>query len=290
MSQPHAIINIYALSYAKAMRLFGTINDGNLHAKLYDTSKCIVNVKLSNGGSTAQDFRNFIMEGESGYPGVPRVWIYAGHGAQKPVTRGTRPGVLEDFHGNQAETDGKEECFVMEDGSLFTDTEFGSLMTAKCPRMFITDCCHSDTLIEMVDNSYPIITISACLDSECTPEYRCKNFRGETLIHGRLTDTLTKEFVKHISTGFLDLKGFVSDESSIYNITCGTVRVNQAFKDAAEFKIPVSPSIASTSRSVLGKDCVSVPSTPCDEPVILTTKPQGKIKARGFCTSGCTMM
>jgi hypothetical protein len=282
MSNYQSIILIVALAYRGSNRLNGTVNDGNLYAHLFETTKCKIFKHFSNGKSTSSEFRKALEEWDAYMPSVPHVFIYAGHGAQS--TKRGRPGILEEFEGNMIETDGRDEGFYMEDGTLFTDTEFGKLLKSKCPRVFITDCCHSDTIIEYADLSEPIMTVSACRDSESTPESRCKNFRDEWKTHGRLTDALTTELLRHTSNGSINLRDFVNDESSIANLTCATVRVNKSFREHG-ITIPVAQSLSNGSRSALSKDCVSAPCTPCEnDDAIVPTASSGKVKSRTCCT------
>ena len=73
---------------------------------------------------------------------------------------------------NRDETDGRDEVFVLRDGYV-VDDEVKALITKynKSKQLtLISDCCHSGSIFDISADS-PILTISACRDSQCAAQY-----------------------------------------------------------------------------------------------------------------------
>ena len=81
-------------------------------------------------------------------------------------------------HGSQTsdssrdEKDGRDEVFVLKDGHVVDDEIYSLIQKynkSKCLTL-ISDCCHSGSIFDIPSDS-PILTISACNDSQSAAQY-----------------------------------------------------------------------------------------------------------------------
>lgn len=81
-------------------------------------------------------------------------------------------------HGSQTsdpsrdEKDGRDEVFVLKDGYAVDDEIYALIKKYNKSKQLtlISDCCHSGSIFD-VPNDSPILTISACQDSQCAAQY-----------------------------------------------------------------------------------------------------------------------
>jgi len=145
----------FGLNYSKAkakFRLFGCINDANAMARLihdvFDMPRSIV-VTDAKQRMRKESFKTHITrlarQSHTATPDDKALFVvtYAGHGTQ---LKKVEPR-------SEDESDGKDECFVMnEKNEVLSDDEFSyllSLFSENTKILLMIDCCHSATICDL---------------------------------------------------------------------------------------------------------------------------------------------
>lgn len=107
---------------------------------------------------TCEEFRK-ILKDFCGYNFTNFVVYFIGHGTQ-----------TKDKNGD--EEDGMDEMIVFKDGYIVDDELNKIIKTSKSKKIVLmSDCCHSGSIWDKFDEKSDIVTISACMDSQCAAQY-----------------------------------------------------------------------------------------------------------------------